>query len=116
MAGSWSVFVLSYSLVINGNNTSRFCPTRGFRQGDPLSPYLFPFIVDVLSRIQNKVQAKCFAGLKLSRYCLELTHLFFANDSLFFLKANKEHCMRMAAYVQEYCCTLRQRGKIEYCF
>ena len=72
-------------MVINGKS-SRFCPTRGIRQGNPLSPYLFLLLVDVLSTsILNRAQAKVLAGIKLSRFCLELTHLFFADD-YFFLK------------------------------
>ena len=69
---------VSYSLVINGKLSPKFSPIRGIRQGDPLSPYLFLFVVDVLSRlILKSAQAKVVVGLKLSRLCPELTHLFF---------------------------------------
>lgn len=43
------VKIVSYSLIINGKPSCSFIPSRGIRQGDLLSPYLFLFVVYVLS-------------------------------------------------------------------
>lgn len=68
-------------------------PTRGLRQGDPLSPYLFVLCSQGLSSFFNYKAAQThIQGIRISRGSLTITHLFFANDSLIFFKANKHNC------------------------
>ncbi|OMO61797.1 reverse transcriptase [Corchorus capsularis] len=95
---------ISYTLVINGKPSGRVFPSRGLRQGDPISPYLFLFVVDVLSRmVHSAVSVGVLNGIKLSRNCPPLTHLLFADDSLFFLAATKENCAGMDWILKAYC-------------
>lgn len=56
------------------------------RQGDPLSPYLFVIVIEVLCRLLDSASSKkifCYHP-KCSR--VKLTHLAFADDLLIFTK------------------------------
>lgn len=72
------VTTVSLSVQINGKQGKFFKPTRGIRQGDPLSPYLFLLITEVLSlNLTKAISEKKLQGIKLSRDCPGISHLFF---------------------------------------
>jgi len=61
---------------------------RGLRQGDPLSPFLFVIVAEVLNRML--IQAHKLGqlrGLKVGAKEVQLTHLQFADDTLLFCEA-----------------------------
>lgn len=43
------VTTATYSMIVNGNPVGKFSPSRGIRQGDPISPYLFLLCAENLS-------------------------------------------------------------------
>jgi hypothetical protein len=64
-------------------------PSRGIRQGDPLSPYFFILCVEGLSSLLHKAEKdRRITGLPIVRSGMRLNHLFFVDDSFLFCKAN----------------------------
>jgi hypothetical protein len=93
----WTKWVMAcvtsvrFSMRINGRNLEQFSPTRGIRQGDPLSPYLFLFVGEALSCILKKeTEDGRITPLKVARGAPGVSNLLFANDSLLFFKASSE--------------------------
>ena len=84
---------VSYSILINGEPTSVIHPSRGIRQGDLLSPYLFLLCTEGLHSLLH--QAKVVGhihGVSICKNGPRITHLFFADDSLIFCRASMQEC------------------------
>ena len=58
---------VSTSILFNGEATDPILPSRGIRQGDPLSPYLFILCMEFLGQlIEEKCNAKLWYPVKAS--------------------------------------------------
>lgn len=92
----------SFSILINGEKKGHFKASRGLRQGDPLSPYLFLLIAEGLSHLISKANRDSrLSGLR----CINgptISHLLFADDSLIFCKADERELMSMKNLLKEY--------------
>lgn len=83
------VSLASYSVLFNGTSVGHISPTRGLRQGNPLSSYLFLLCAEGLSSLLLKAERKgSITGIPISARGFHLSHLFFADDSLLFCRAN----------------------------
>ncbi|XP_026416325.1 uncharacterized protein LOC113311739 [Papaver somniferum] len=79
---------VNYQVLTNGAPSQPFSPTRGIRQGYPLSPYIFITFLEDLSRLIHKgIEHKLISGFKICRGAPLVSHSFYADDSLIFLKA-----------------------------
>ena len=93
---------VQYRVLLNGQPRGLIIPHRGLRQGDPLSPYLFIMCTEALiSNIKKAEREKQLTGMKVARASPAISQLFFADDSLFFCKAQKEECQIILMILKE---------------
>jgi hypothetical protein len=97
------VTTVSFAILINGNPFKTFHPQRGLRQGDPLSPYLFIICADVLYAMLSKAQSNnLIHGVKVAPSAPEITHLFFADDSILFCRETEEEARQIKQIISTY--------------
>jgi len=95
---------VSFSILLNGEPSNVFTPTRGIRQGDPLSPYLFIIMSNILSTLMNKaVQDGSIKGIRLKPTCPILSHLLFADDAIFFIDGTIKEAQNVSNVLNQYC-------------
>ncbi|CAN1150401.1 LINE-1 retrotransposable element ORF2 protein [Linum perenne] len=92
-----------FSVLINGNPTDNFEPTRGIRQGDPISPFLFIILTNSLSFLLEKgIQEGKLKGLQLNKRCPTLTHVLFADDTIIFGEASVRDAINIKETMEKY--------------
>ncbi|XP_058195012.1 uncharacterized protein LOC131311532 [Rhododendron vialii] len=97
------VTTMSFGVSVNGEVKAKVSPRRGLRQGDPLSPYLFLLVKDVLSNLLTQaVQSRNLLGVHLGQQCPSLSHIFFADDALLFAKAELPECQSLMKILDTY--------------
>jgi ribonuclease HI len=86
---NWVTWILNltssafFSLLINGVPSKPFSPSRGIRQGDPLSPFLFIIMAEGLSRsIHAALENNLLTGLPLHDISPPISHSQFVDDTL----------------------------------
>lgn len=78
-------------ILWNGEPLKEFSPTRGIRQWDPLSPYLYVICMERLAHfIYRDVSLKRWKSVKASRNGPTLSNLAFADDLILFCEASVE--------------------------
>ncbi|XP_022003929.1 uncharacterized protein LOC110901406 [Helianthus annuus] len=79
----------SYSISINGEIHGYFKGQRGLRQGDPISPYLFTLVMEVLTSILQHA-ANSHAGFRFHNNCKKqkIINLCFADDLFLFARGD----------------------------
>lgn len=70
-----------FSIIVNNEEVGPTHPSRGSRQGNPLSLYLFLLCVEGLLTLIKLTKAwGKIHDVKISRSALSISHLFFTDD------------------------------------
>ncbi|GMI81726.1 hypothetical protein HRI_001841900 [Hibiscus trionum] len=97
------ISTVSYSIVINGKVGDAFVPTRGLRQGDPISPYLFLLCSEGLSSLLRTASISgSLQGARIARGAPLVTHLLFADDSIIFGEASSSAATNLKNILHTY--------------
>ncbi|GKB35613.1 RNA-directed DNA polymerase, eukaryota, reverse transcriptase zinc-binding domain protein [Tanacetum coccineum] len=85
-----SVTTAAFTLNINGDRCGDFKSARGLRQGNPISPYLFTLVMEVITLIM-KTKVGQINEFKFHDGCKEMesTHLCFTDDLL--MMCHRDH-------------------------
>ncbi|KAG7586300.1 Reverse transcriptase zinc-binding domain [Arabidopsis thaliana x Arabidopsis arenosa] len=99
-----------YQVLIDGTPYGDVKPSRGLRQGDPLSPYLFVLCTEMLVKMLQIAERKeQITGLKVARGAPAISHLLFADDSMLYCKQKNEELSQMVRIIEEYSLASGQR-------
>jgi hypothetical protein len=97
------VTTVSFSIKINGTLSSAFRPTRGIRQGDPISPYLFLLCAEGHSSLLKVVGPGYLSrGVRVGIHAPWVSHLLFADDCIVFSKASQRDAARLQEILDTY--------------
>ncbi|XP_026378122.1 uncharacterized protein LOC113272513 [Papaver somniferum] len=74
---------ISFSMLINGSTFGKFTSEKGLRQGDPLSPFLFLLVSEVLTMMFVKAEMEGMLGGFCSSSSVNVVKRNFSKSSFF---------------------------------
>ena len=93
----------TFSILMNGKPYGMIHPSRGIRQGDPLSPYLFLLCAKGFTALLAKVEIEGrIKGVSICRGAPRITNLLFVDDSLLFCQATHNEGQAVMEVLQTY--------------
>ena len=97
------ITTVSYSILVNGEPKGLITPSRGLRQGDSISPYLFMFCAKGLNALFGNTASRGeIQGFSICRNRPKLTHPFFVDDYMIFCKSTMEECNKIQELLTYY--------------
>ena len=94
---------VTYSIRINGKPHGHITPTRGLRQGNPISPFLFLFCAEGLSALLTQATMNgAIQGVAACPRGPRISHLFFADDNIIFCRATSDDCAHLEQILETY--------------
>ncbi|GKV16979.1 hypothetical protein SLEP1_g27539 [Rubroshorea leprosula] len=91
------------SSLVNGSPSRQFKVTRGLRQGDPLSPFLFLIIAEGLNGLVSEaIKNGKLEGVEVGNKNFRISHLQYADDTILFGKATEENVWAMKGILRAF--------------
>ncbi|XP_074314591.1 uncharacterized protein LOC141649815 [Silene latifolia] len=100
----------STQVALNGTLLPSFLPSRGIRQGDPLSPYLFILCMEALSTLIHQSRDDFdWSPFPLGKGGASFSHLLFADDILLFGRASEKNLCAVQDTLHTFCSSSGQK-------
>lgn len=105
---------VNFSILLNGSVTKTIKPSRGLRQGDPLSPFMFIMCAEVFTRLMNREERKGnIHGIKVAKNAPAVSHLLYTDYLLVMSRANKKEAEAFKRCFNTYCNWSSQEANLE---
>ena len=92
---------VSFQVKMNGELLPSFHPSKGLRQGDPISSYLF-LLCGLSCLLKNYDAGWIDRGIRPGLRSPWISHLLFADDCLVFMKADSRSAQRLNEVLQAF--------------
>ncbi|XP_074318679.1 uncharacterized protein LOC141655501 [Silene latifolia] len=98
----------------NGEPTEKFIPTRGVRQGDPLSSYLFVMCLEKLQQaIDERVRKLDWLPIPICKGGPKISNLFFADDMVLFAEARADQAHVIKYVLDNFCLASGEKEELQ---
>ena len=95
--------MVKYKVLMNGEPRGNIVTGRGLCQGDHLSPFIFILCTEALVSLFNHAENHGkITGMRVARASPSVSHLLFADDSIFFCKAEPREYEEVMKVVRKY--------------
>uniref|UniRef100_A0A803NSB0 Reverse transcriptase domain-containing protein n=1 Tax=Cannabis sativa TaxID=3483 RepID=A0A803NSB0_CANSA len=99
-----------YKVIHGGRTMGPITPSRGIRQGDPLSPYIFILCAEGLSALIKRYDDMgLIHGCKVVNGAPKVSHMLFADDSYLYCKTTLQEANRIRELLHQFECASGQK-------
>uniref|UniRef100_A0A803P795 Reverse transcriptase domain-containing protein n=1 Tax=Cannabis sativa TaxID=3483 RepID=A0A803P795_CANSA len=99
-----------YNVIRGGRTMGPITPSRGIRQGDPLSPYIFILCAEGLSALIKRYEdMSLIHGCKVANGAPKVSHMLFADDNYLYCKATLQEANQIRELLHQFECASGQK-------